>query len=293
MCNRILALLLVCPLTAVAQTGKVEYFHTDALGSIVAMTDEQGNVIERREYEPYGAQLTPAVKDGPGYTGHVQDAATGLSYMQQRYYDPQIGRFLSVDPVTADGSTGGNFNRYWYANNNPYKFVDPDGREVRFAPNSPADFLRNIAAATRYLNSNGLANGIGYVHASKEVVTIAPASDRSDIYGNSYDGNTKTLYWADKAALEMVDPNTGEMGRRSPALILGHEVEHAANHLANPKGFAKDINTPDSTFDNQEERNVIEEYENPGAQKLGEPTRNDHDTNGKGVSSNCIKEMCP
>ena len=46
----------------------------------------------------------------------------------QRYYDPQIGRFLSVDPVTANGSTGANFNRYWYGNNNPYRFTDPDGR---------------------------------------------------------------------------------------------------------------------------------------------------------------------
>lgn len=35
---------------------------------------------------------------------------------------------MSVDPVTADGNTGSNFNRYWYANNNPYKFKDPDGR---------------------------------------------------------------------------------------------------------------------------------------------------------------------
>lgn len=40
---------------------------------------------------------------------------------------PQIGRFLSVDPVKAT-SVGGNFNRYWYANDNPYKFTDPDGR---------------------------------------------------------------------------------------------------------------------------------------------------------------------
>ena len=56
----------------------------------------------------------------------------GMTYMQQRYYDPLIGRFLSVDPVTADGNTGGNFNRYWYANNNPYKFKDPDGRLANF-----------------------------------------------------------------------------------------------------------------------------------------------------------------
>jgi hypothetical protein len=48
--------------------------------------------------------------------------------MQQRYYDAESGRFLSVDPVTPDGSTGGNFNRYWYANDNPYRYTDPDGR---------------------------------------------------------------------------------------------------------------------------------------------------------------------
>ena len=44
------------------------------------------------------------------YAGHFTDPATGLSYMQQRYYDPRVGRFWSVDPVTVD-SAGGNFNR--------------------------------------------------------------------------------------------------------------------------------------------------------------------------------------
>jgi RHS repeat-associated protein len=106
----------------------VEYIHTDALGSVVAISDEAGNIIERREYEPFGAQLTPALRDGPGFTGHVQDATTGLTYMQQRYYDPQIGRFLSVDPVTADRGDMRHFNRYAYGYNNPYTFTDPDGR---------------------------------------------------------------------------------------------------------------------------------------------------------------------
>lgn len=50
--------------------------------------------------------------------------------MQQRYYDPVIGRFLSVDPVTAYEKPITNFNRYVYARNNPYKFTDPDGRDV-------------------------------------------------------------------------------------------------------------------------------------------------------------------
>ena len=67
----------------------------------MAVTDANRNVIERSEYEPYGQLHNRPITDGPGFTGHVQDALTGLTYMQQRYYDPGIGRFLSVDPVTA------------------------------------------------------------------------------------------------------------------------------------------------------------------------------------------------
>jgi RHS repeat-associated protein len=114
-----------------AQAQDVVYYHTDALGTPVVMTDSSGNVItgSRREFEPYGRQLSPTpVADGPGYTGHVSDAATGLDYMQQRYYDPLCGCFLSVDPVAVD-KVGGNFNRYWYAINNPYRFKDLDGRQ--------------------------------------------------------------------------------------------------------------------------------------------------------------------
>ena len=48
--------------------------------------------------------------------------------MQQRYYDPVAGRFLGVDPAVTDANTGGSFNRYNYANNNPYLFTDPDGK---------------------------------------------------------------------------------------------------------------------------------------------------------------------
>uniref|UniRef100_UPI0036DDFF96 RHS repeat domain-containing protein n=1 Tax=Streptomyces zhihengii TaxID=1818004 RepID=UPI0036DDFF96 len=108
--------------------AKITYLHTDALGSPVASTDASGNVIERTHYEPYGAPIGKVV-DGPGYTGHVMDGETGLVQMQQRYMDPQLGVFLSVDPVTAYEQPVGQFNRYRYANGNPYKFTDPDGRE--------------------------------------------------------------------------------------------------------------------------------------------------------------------
>ena len=115
---------------ASAQTTIVEYIHTDALGSPVAVTDAAGALVpgQSQVYEPYGAPISHGPADGPGYTGHVEDSATGLTYMQQRYYDPSLGVFLSVDPVTA---YSGAFPRYRFANGNPYRFVDPDGRETR------------------------------------------------------------------------------------------------------------------------------------------------------------------
>lgn len=124
----LLGVTLLLPAVAAAQST-VEYIHTDALGSPVAVTNSAGAVVERNTYEPYGAVIGKPNYQGIGYTGHVQDAATGLTYMQQRYYDPQVGLFLSVDPVTAYSNPVGMFNRYKYAANNPYSFKDPDGRQ--------------------------------------------------------------------------------------------------------------------------------------------------------------------
>jgi RHS repeat-associated protein len=124
------------------------FHHADVLGTPVAVTDRHGNVVERSEYEPYGVVRNRPIRDGPGYTGHVEDAQTGLVYMQQRLYDPETQRFLSVDPVAAR-PIGDNFNRYWYANNNPYKFIDPDGRETAMFQKDEYRMPQPDAAATR------------------------------------------------------------------------------------------------------------------------------------------------
>jgi len=115
----------------VGGTATTTYQHTDALGSPVASTNASRAVVESSEYEPFGRVGNRSNRDGMGYTGHAEDAATGLVYMQQRYYDPLTGRFDSVDPVTAYGNPVGAFNRYWYASGNPYAFTDPDGRDIK------------------------------------------------------------------------------------------------------------------------------------------------------------------
>jgi RHS repeat-associated protein len=134
----------------VANTFTTKYHHTDALGSPVAITNAAGQVTERTNWEPYGAAIGKPNYEGIGFTGHMHDAATGLAYMQQRYYDPTTGVFLSVDPVTAYEQPITAFNRYRYANNNPYKFTDPDGRFGR--PDPPH---MRITTETQTQNANG------------------------------------------------------------------------------------------------------------------------------------------
>lgn len=110
--------------------NKITFYHYDLLGSPVATTNELGEVVWREEYSPYGDKLLKqdADKDNVrGYTGHVFDEESGLTYMQARYYDPQIGRFMGVDPVGFDSDNRISFNRYAYGNDNPYKYTDPNG----------------------------------------------------------------------------------------------------------------------------------------------------------------------
>lgn len=139
------------------------FVHTDALGSPVARTNSIGAVLSstRTRYEPYGGTVIGLPSPvNIGFTGHVNDVDTGLVYMQQRYYDPIAGRFLSVDPVTTDAKTGSSFNRYVYGNNNPYKFKDPDGR---FALPLIPVIIEAVAAAVA---SNAGAAAVGIAGAA-------------------------------------------------------------------------------------------------------------------------------
>ncbi|MCY1399904.1 RHS repeat-associated core domain protein [compost metagenome] len=111
----------------------VTYYHNDLLGSPVAATDEWGNILWREHYRPYGErQETPEYRGygSIGFTGHVQNQTSGLVYAGSRYYDPVLGRFLSVDPKGVNIIEPLTFNRFAYAYDNSYRNVDPDGREV-------------------------------------------------------------------------------------------------------------------------------------------------------------------
>jgi RHS repeat-associated protein len=113
-----------------AQSSTVTYVYTDPQGTPLAEADASGNITATFDYRPYGSVAMGSAPSGPGYTGHVNDPDTGFVYMQARYYDPAVGRFLSIDPVAPKSGDPFSFNRHAYANNNPIMHIDPDGRTV-------------------------------------------------------------------------------------------------------------------------------------------------------------------
>jgi len=148
---RSLALGLVC-VASPASAQLVEYYHTDLVGNVRAVTDEKGTVIERHDYLPFGEECTTGLcASNPGvgagqprkFTGKERDAETGLDYFGARYYRPSVGRFTTTDPaytIPENILDPQRWNKYAYARNNPLRYTDPDGRDFR-------DFMTGAANA--------------------------------------------------------------------------------------------------------------------------------------------------
>ncbi|WXH30708.1 hypothetical protein WA016_04680 [Myxococcus stipitatus] len=120
-----------------SNTESTRYFLNDRQGSPDTITSSTGAVLERIKYEPFGGrrdannmlQASTATHSGGrrGFTGHEQDDEFGLINMRGRIYDPRLMRFLSVDPVIADGGSTQAHNAYAYVLNNPTRYTDPSG----------------------------------------------------------------------------------------------------------------------------------------------------------------------
>ncbi len=120
-----------------------EYPIADALGSVRALTGSAGTAVGTATYEVFGATRSQTGASSIfGFTGQQGDP-NSLLYLRARYLDPEIGRFLAVDPARpgAPGVTG--FNEYAYAGNNPTTWTDPSGA---VAITAESFLLRLIAA---------------------------------------------------------------------------------------------------------------------------------------------------
>ena len=125
-------------------TQQLFYLHRDYLGSIVLITNTDGQTVEKRQFDAWGRMVR--LQDGAnnnlsnftvvdrGFTGHEHLLPVGLIHMNARLYDPLLGRFLAPDNYIQDPYGTQNFNRYGYALNNPLVYVDPDGELLWLIP---------------------------------------------------------------------------------------------------------------------------------------------------------------
>ncbi|MBN2306802.1 LysM peptidoglycan-binding domain-containing protein [Candidatus Peregrinibacteria bacterium] len=110
----------------------IYYLLSDHLGSIDVVLDETGNVVERRDYLPYGSERLADVQPNTTqtdnkFTGKEFDDETELYYYGARYYDPLIGRFTAIDPWAGKLTNPQSLNKYSYVLNNPLRYIDPTG----------------------------------------------------------------------------------------------------------------------------------------------------------------------
>jgi RHS repeat-associated protein len=175
--------------------GVATYFHNDQLGSPVSSTNAGGTVLWREQYTPYGESLQndAAHSDGIGFTGHVEDA-TGLTYMQARYYDPVVGRFLAIDPVEFSGEKPDMFNRYAYGGGNPVNGTDPDGKQIITNTNEWWNVILRTPAPKPSVDdalnaAQGGLDGAGFTPAG-------PIADGLNALIHALRGNGEEAYWS-------------------------------------------------------------------------------------------------
>ncbi|OXB25366.1 hypothetical protein B0A80_00380 [Flavobacterium tructae] len=179
------------------------YLHRDYQGTILAVTDNSGSIVEKRLFDAWGAVLK--VQNGAGtdlglltvldrgYTGHEHLQSIGIINMNGRLYDPKLHRFLQPDNFIQDPANTQNYNRYGYVLNNPLKYTDPSGEYAEIGFLAAVGIGAAIAAVTYTLTAlladvpfsvGGLVKST-FIGAASAAVTFGIGSAAGTI-GNFY-----------------------------------------------------------------------------------------------------------
>jgi RHS repeat-associated protein len=141
----------------ITSNGISKYFLQDHLGSTIGLTDSNGNVVSSAGYDSFG-NSTNSLGTRYQYTGREFDEFTGLYYYRARWYDANLGRFISEDPV---GFAGGDINLFGYVKNNPANFSDPLGLFPEGLPSHEIQRRKEQCEAIRELLRREQAEGTG------------------------------------------------------------------------------------------------------------------------------------
>jgi RHS repeat-associated protein len=156
----------------------------DALGSTIALTDESGKIRNRYGYDEYGNPLrskSEEVFNRFTFTGQAWDAGVGLYNYKSRYYNPEVGRFLTQDSYRGNAWQPWTQNRYAYVGNNPVNAVDPTGHRATIYDDGPIGGVYELVdPETDVVVRTGRTNDLARRRAEHE-----------DTYGDAYEFRVK------------------------------------------------------------------------------------------------------
>lgn len=156
--------------------GRLRFVHGDVQGTTRMITDENGQVVAEYEYDAFGELIgvnENAVVGGAAgategtdylYTNQENDEESGLMYYNARYYNPEVGRFMSRDTYLGEMGSTLSRNRYAYVMNNPYRYTDPTGNFVEHNNRQFGNIFSAYWGAVKYtkgITTEAIGNWVG------------------------------------------------------------------------------------------------------------------------------------
>ncbi len=290
-------------LVAKAEPSALYFYHTDPAGTALAMTNTSGSVVWKTDYKPFGEEqsITGTIENNEKFTGKEKDKETGLYYFGARYLGPKIGRFVTVDPAgitEKDLLNPQKLNRYAYSLNNPYRYIDPDGKWPTPVHNtiierafSRGTYKLSTSAVAALQRGSRLADSLqyqdtehSYMHAMRDAsITPNQTAAQAEILMNNYirgkvndyktlmkKGDTKAAYEALGMAMHpLMDATSpaheGFQGWGSPYAHPIDAYKHANNESegvfnANPNYSTRAVDSIRKVYDEANKQRCQVEY---------------------------------
>ena len=290
-------------------TGGYLYYHLDPMGNVQFLLSDTQHGLEKYTYDVFGkptiigwanGDVRPISQYGNRFlfTGREYLYTFGLYDYRHRTYHPGLGRFLQTDPtglqiegakLSAQQKTlyraGGapekfsssELNLYRYCQNNPVNNSDPDGLTIVPGKDLADAWKKSKPELMKDPVMSKIINRL-----EKKDVIVNLVKTKSDISGATFDQGF-TVNWNPDAAQRSVADGT----RLSPAMVLGHELDHIHEGFTNPSAYMTNYKTPDSQYTRAEERRVITRGAEASMLKTfyNEKPRSDYDIVTYGVKS--------
>jgi RHS repeat-associated protein len=279
------------PMQVARKSGTTTTFlHQDRLGSIQLITSATGAAERAYDYSAFGRTTadTGSAANTRGFQGHETDADVGLVYMNARYYDAKLGRFLSADTILPDPANPQALNRYAFAYNNPICNTDPTGHLPVVAAlitavtvNSTVAWIGFAFTAVGYLTKDPLLMTIG------SVLTGFSAGAAGNLLGSA---TASGILGASVAALTSplspLDPQTKSIlgWVYGAATFLGAQIK-ATQEIENRVAYGRDLLAKSGGTD------LLSQVENPDAAAATVGEIYHHMTDPSGANSLTAREI--